>query len=170
MPPFRVFISSSMRGFEEYRAAMLDAAEELSRNGTFEIFLYEEHSHQAVPGKTICEAIFETSGERFDALFVFFRERVGQGVLDELDYFEKNIIPKNPECEVWWSRIECEECEPAVDRLMERLMTTYGGELPLVKTAPRNVSPHTLKGRFTAKLISLIPRIIQAAISEDRRD
>lgn len=149
--PFRVFVSSPVTGIEEFRYEIMSAARHAERSGKFEFFFFEHHENARVDGKTICESIFEQSGQNFDAFFVFFRDRVGPGTIEELDYFTQNILMENPNCKLWWSQIYCDQHGEEVNDFLGRLHEHNTG-LQVVPGEELNDRPSVLKGRFTAKL------------------
>jgi len=153
--PFRVFVSSPVTGIELFRYEIMSAARHAERSGKFEFFFFEQHENARVDGKTICESIFEQSGQHFDAFFVFFQNRVGQGTVEELDHFEQSIRPGNPNCRLWWSQIYCEQHPQDVSAFLGRLHE-YNTGLQCVAGEELNNAPSVLKGRFTAKLFETI--------------
>ena len=155
MSPFRVFVSSPVIGIEDFRIAIQSAARHAKSSGKIEFFFYEEHEITRIPGKTVCESIFAVAGHAFDAIFIFFKDRVGQGTQDELQYFEQIIIPGNEDCQIWWSQIYCENCSSEVTDLVMRLLTKNTG-LRVIAGEEKIDSPDRLKGRFTAKLFEVI--------------
>lgn len=162
MAPFRVFVSSPVTGIEEYRYEVMSAARYANRSGVFEFFFFEHHENKRVDGKTICESIFEESGTNFDAFFVFFKDRVGTGTREELDFFEETIIAKNPDCQVWWSQIFCESTPDDVQEFIGRLQA-YNTGLQTVEGEEMNDTPKVLKGRLTAKVFETIASVTQSA-------
>jgi hypothetical protein len=151
MQPFRVFVSSPVTGIELFRTEIMSAARYAKSGGQFEFYFFEEHENVRVEGKTICESIFEVSGIHFDAFFIFFRDRVGNGTREELDFLENTILKLNPGCQVWWTQIYCEQCPQDVEDFIGRLQN-YNTGLRVVAGEEMINSPRELKGRFTAKL------------------
>lgn len=156
MPPFRIFVCSPVDELEIYRAAVSDTAQAAESTGKFKFFFYENFENQVNNGKSVSQSIIENSGCEFDAILIFFRNRIGDGTLDELSYFEKEIFPKNKACQLWWSKIYCETCEPRVADLVKHLTNTYNTGLPALEGKLLNDSPEILTGRLTAKLIQAV--------------
>ncbi len=156
--PFRVFVSSPVTGIETFRYEIMSAARHAERSRKFEFFFFEHHENARVEGKTICESIFEQSGQNFDAFFVFFRDRVGAGTIEELDYFTNVILQNNPSCQLWWSQIYYDPPTNAVDDFLGRLHEHNTG-LQVVPGEELNDKPGVLKGRFTAKLFETMGSI-----------
>jgi hypothetical protein len=152
--PFRVFVSSPVDGIEKFRIEVMKVARAAENGGKFKFFFYEYFENARIPGKTVCESIFESSGEQFDALFIFFKDRVGAGTIEELDYFETKIIPKNPDCKVWWSQIHSDQKSEDVTQFVGRLLN-YSTGLPIVPGDEIIKRPSQLTGRLIAKLLSL---------------
>lgn len=116
--PFNVFLSSPVYGIKDYRETVVRTAMTMERrmDSKIKFHFYENYEIHRSDDKTICESIFETIGVKFDAFYIFFRERVGQGTIDELDYFENHLRAENPACELWWSEISCSpDKEPDAD-------------------------------------------------------
>lgn len=155
MPPFRIFVSSPVDGIEDFRTAVKRAARGVENSNKFQFFFYEQYENIRQPGKTVCESIFATSGHQFDALFVFFKDRVGSGTIEELDYFESTIIPQNPDCKIWWAPIYCAQRPDATTQFIGRLLQ-HGTELPEVAGDEKIEQPIQLTGRLAAKLWSLV--------------
>lgn len=154
MSPFRIFVSSPVDGIKDFRDAVIETSAFARRKGRFEFFFFEEHDNVRIPGKTICESIFVTSGLTFDALFVFFKDRIGNGTKEELDFFETTVIPANPRCDVWWSQIDC-DCYPQdVGDFIARLQA-YNTGLPTAQGLPKNCTPANLTNRLAAKLLDV---------------
>lgn len=159
LPPFRIFVSSPVDGIAKYRAAIMDSALEAIGNGRLEFFFYEYCQNPALEGKTVCECIFAEAGHNFDAIFVFFKDRVGSGTREELDYFEKIIIPLNPACQVWWSQIYNKSYPDDVTKFVKHLTTKYNTGLPAIPGKGLNKSAQRLKGRLTSKLLKVVAGI-----------
>ena len=158
MSPFRVFVSSPVDGIEDFRIAVMKAARAAENSRKFQFFFYENFENERLDGKTICESIFVSSGENFDALFVFFRDRVGAGTMEELDYFENAIMQRNPNCKIWWSQIFCNERSEGTKNLTARLLK-YSTGLPILPGDEKIERPSQLAGRLTAKLWSLVDQM-----------
>lgn len=150
--PFRVFVSSPVYGIERFRYAVLDAARAARGSGRFEFFFFEEKENCVTPGMTICESIFKANGHNFDALFIFFKDRVGQGTIDELEYFQNVIYPMNPSCEIWWTQIYSNSGHSSeVTTILEKL-NQFNTGIPIIPGRELISTPHDLALRFTAKL------------------
>ena len=132
----------------------MQAAEWAETSNRFEFFFYEKFENERLDGQTVCESIFKSSGLQFDALFVFFKERVGQGTIEELDYFESTIIPQNPRCKIWWTSIHCDERSGEANALVDRLLK-YNTGLPIVGRELKIETPIQLAGRLTVKCNSV---------------
>jgi hypothetical protein len=155
LPPFRIFVSSPVDGIEDFRTAVKRLALSAEINNKFKFFFYEQYENVRQHGQTVCESIFASSGDQFDALFVFFKDRVGPGTIEELDYFENMIIPQNPGCQIWWVPIYCEQRSDDTIEFVGRLLA-YGTELREVAGDEKIVQPIQLTGRLTTKLFSLV--------------
>ena len=156
MSKFRVFVSSSVDGIVEYRDAIYSHAMAANGGGRFDIFCYENHDIPTVPGKTIVENIFDVAGHDFDAFFIFFKDKLGNGTRDEFAYFRDVLRPENPDIQLWWTQIHCERNEDCVRDLLAELnqppghlgMPTFGG--------PRNITePMHLATRFFRTLLDI---------------
>ena len=88
---FRIFISTPIRDFETYRQKIRKCTDHFTETNLFEFFYYEDYQHRAESGKTISQVICEKSGISFDAMFVAFRENVGAGTIEEVNFFETDI-------------------------------------------------------------------------------
>ena len=164
MPPFRIFVSSPVDGIAEYRAEIIRAARCAVSGGTFEFFFYEQQDIECLPGQTVSEAVFAASGNNFDALFVFFKDYIGDGTLDEFDFFKNTVIKLNPRCEIWWSQIFCQNEPQNVRDFKAQLLgisadSTGSLGLPIVAGGEINDEPWKLAGRFTSKLFGLAARL-----------
>jgi hypothetical protein len=155
LPPFRIFVSSPVYGIEDYRYAVMSAARAASTSRKFEFFFYENSENHTIPGRTVCESIFAATELSFDAVFFFFKDRVGKGTWEELEFFETNILPGNPMCQIWWTQIFCDESPADVLSFIQRLLK-YNTGLAAVAGEEKIDRPEHLKGRFTAKLFSTI--------------
>lgn len=155
---FKIFISSPVDGIEEYREEIIRQTRDVVGNEIFEFFFYELQQIDILPNKTITESIFEKSGKDFDALFVFFKDRVGSGTIEELDYFENVIISSNENCQIWWTQIDCDHSPNDVQAFKARLLGHNLG-LPKIGGHLRIASPSMLGGVFTAKLWSLVSQL-----------
>lgn len=158
MPPFRIFVSSPVFGIEDYRYAVMSAARAAENCGKLEFFFFENSQNDRIAGQTICQSIFARTGTAFDAAFFFFKDRIGVGTREELDYFEAEILPVNPSCQIWWTQIYCETCPPEVSDFLARLQN-YNTGLPIVPGEEKIDRPDYLKGRFTAKLFSIVANL-----------
>lgn len=154
MPPFRIFVSSPVDGIEDFREEIKKIALAYETSKKFQFFFYEDFENELLPGMTICQSIFTSSGERFDALLIFFKDRVGPGTIEELDYFEQVIIPKYPHCKIWWSKIYCGGLPPDTRDFVNRL-GKYNTSLPIVGGDLKIERPSQLVGRLVAKIASL---------------
>lgn len=153
---YRIFISSPIWKFENFRQAILDSAKLLRETGRFELFFYEEHCHKAVEGKTITEVICDNSGQTYDAMFVAFQNRVGQGTLDELSYFENTIKSMNASADLWWCQVFCGDLEDETTDFRHRLVNHHGTELPIFDGQLVVERPSQLADRFAAHAMRLI--------------
>lgn len=137
----------------------MDAAIEATGSGKLEFFFYEYRENQIIDGKTVCESIFAEAGENFDAIFIFFKDRVGPGTHEELRYFENIIIPQNNDCQVWWSQIHCDRYPEDVTEFVKHLTTKYNTGLQAIPGKGLNNSPKNLKGRLISKLLKVVSEI-----------
>jgi hypothetical protein len=160
LPPFRVFVSSPVDGILDFRTEVKNAALAAEFGKKFQFFFYEDFENERLNGKTVCESIFASSGEQFDALFIFFKDRVGSGTIEELDYFEQVIIPKYPNCKIWWSQIYCNAQSDPTRELVQRLLGHSTG-LPIVGGDLKIKRPIQLVSRLMAKLLSLDVQILR---------
>jgi hypothetical protein len=116
-----VFVSSPVAGLTEFRQAVGQASRFGTESGKFEFFFFEHHENVRLEGMTVCQSIFETSGTQFDVFLMFFRDRLGDGTLEEFDAFERIFKAANPACKVWWAQIACEAHSDEVDAMLARL-------------------------------------------------
>lgn len=149
-----MFVSSPVDGIMDFREEIKKAALAAEVGKKFRFFFYEDFENERLNGKTVCESIFASSGEQFDALLIFFRDRVGPGTIEELDYFEQIIIPKNPHCKIWWSQIYCDDQSADTRDFVSRLLG-YSTGLPIVAGDLKIERPIQLVGRLVAKICSL---------------
>ena len=150
--PYRIFISSPVEEIASYREQVIRTAEIAASDGVFEFYYFEKMANVPEPGESICDSIIRHAGCEFDALFLFFKDRVGVGTLAEFEYFHKKR-KINPQIAIWWSQIHCEVASEEVKRIIGRLHE-YGTGLP--PGLPGEVlidAPHKLSDRFTRKLI-----------------
>jgi hypothetical protein len=156
MRPFRVFISSPKDGIADYRADIIRATRIVDPE-KFDFFYYEKQNITRKPGQEIHEAIFEVAGTDFDAIFIFFKDRVGRGTINEFDFFEKFILNNNPNCEIWWAQIHCSRTPKLVSDFIGRI-SIRELELPTIAGEELIVTPSMLRGRFTAKVMEVAHR------------
>lgn len=155
MPPFRVFLSSPVDGFDDFRYEIISAARSADASGKFQFFYFEQTENPRLPGMTICESIFESTGNAFDAFFIFFRDRVGAGTIEEFDYFERHLLQVNANCQLWWTKVYSANNQAGVNELLARLHN-YNTGLAAVPGEEKNSSERVLKGRFVAKLFQTV--------------
>lgn len=158
MPPFRIFLSSPVDGFDNFRNEIISATRYAECSGKFDFCYFERSENPRLPGRTICQSIFEATGTHFDAFFVFFRDRVGSGTREEFDFFEQVILVQNPNCQLWWTKVHSEQnLEGMTDFL--GLLHKYNTGLAAVPGEERISSEAVLKGRFVAKLFRAVVSI-----------
>lgn len=138
----------------------MKAARAAEASGHFKLFFYEHYENERVDGRTVCESIFVSSGEKFDALFVFFKDRVGLGTIEELDYFENSIMSMNPDCKIWWSQIHCENQSEDIKNFKERLLKHNTG-LPVAPGDEKIERPNQLAARLTTKIFSRVRQMLR---------
>ncbi len=152
MPPYRVFISSPVYGIPEFRSEVIGSLQDAAASGIFEFFYFEGHEIEIQPDKTICESIFAHCGDDFDAVYLFFRDRVGQGTRDEFDYYRNVLRKRNPNCQLWWTKINCGDHDLMTAQLLEDIHDV-GGNLGLWRRDGKLIeTPDILASVFTAKL------------------
>lgn len=115
--------------------------------------MYEQHENEKIPGKTVVESILETSGIRFDAFMIIFKDKLGNGTLEELEAYKNLMLPENPDIEVWWSQIVCPEHDQEVDELLEWLNQTQRTEMPCLAGEECLDTPEKLRTRVTNQII-----------------
>ena len=152
MPPFKVFISSPVYGIPEYRSEIIGSLQDAAASGIFEFFYYEAHEIEILQDRTICESIFAHCGDEFDAVYLFFKDRVGQGTRDEFNYFQNVLKQRNPNCQLWWTQISCAQHDQMTNELLQDIHSV-GGNLGLWRRDGKMIeSPDLLASVFTAKL------------------
>lgn len=158
VPPFRVFLSSPVDGFVDFRNQIISATRYAECSGKFEFCYFEKSENPRLPGKTICQSIFEATGTHFDAFFIFFGDRVGSGTREEFEYFEQVLLLQNPECQLWWTKVHTEQSLESVTELLGQLHK-YNTGLAAVPGEELISSEAILKGRFVAKLFRAVVSI-----------
>lgn len=157
---FKVFVSSPVAGLEPYREAV-GLASRLGQ-GRIEFFMFEQYENLRSPGKTVVESILETSGVEFDAFLVFFQDRLGNGTLEELEAFETIMRPKNPNIEVWWAQIHCEDHGHEVAEILERFNQEESTGMPCVKGEEWLNNPDKLRNRVMNQIIESLGKRAEA--------
>jgi hypothetical protein len=156
--PFKVFVSSPVDGIVDFRQAVSQAAAVLNSDDIFfpryHVFLYEEHENRMKPGMTISQSIASTFGDHCDAFIVFFRDRIGNGTLEEFTIFESHFRLINPACRLWWSQINCENTPDDVHVFRRRLLN-HATEMKAVRSQFLIETPDHLKERIIVRLASL---------------
>ena len=152
MPPFRVFISSPVYGIPEYRSEVIGSLQDAASSGMFEFFYYEAHEIEILDGMSICQSIFNHCGNDFDAAYFFFKDRVGDGTREEFDHFQNVLKPRNPDCQLWWTQIHCDNHDEMTGTLLADIHTV-GGNLGLWRRDGKMIdTPDILASVLTAKL------------------
>ena len=154
--PYRIFISSPVDEYETYREEILRCAKLFRLTGSFEFFFYEEHENKTMPGKTIAEAIYENSGDLYDAMFVSFRNRVGEGTVEELKFFNETIATNNPNAELWWCKAYCSKKKDGTVDFQKSLHNSHAIELPIFDGELLLRRPSQLVDRLHAHLMRKI--------------
>jgi predicted methyltransferase len=154
--PLRIFISSPVRGYKPFRAEILRCANQFRQSGKFDFFFYEEHKNQTEDGKTISQVIFENSGITYDAMFVSFKDRIGDGTQDELRFFKETIRKNNPNSKLWWCQAHCRRESKDVEKFKGELASLHGLELPLFNGILLLENEKQLADRFAAFLMQFL--------------
>ena len=123
-------------------------------NPRFHVFLYEQHETNMGPARSVGANIARTFGTHCDAYLTFFKDRVGQGTLDEFEIFEKKFRVHNLACKLWWARIHSEDPFAPVKDFVGRLYS-HSTEMKSVGPRLRIESPEDLKARVVLRLMSL---------------
>jgi hypothetical protein len=150
MAPFRVFVSSPVYEIEEYRQAVREQAALARASRAYDIFFFEEHDIPRLPDCSICESIFAACGNYFDAFFVFFRDRIGPGTLEEFNHFETVLLNENKNCQLWWAEIQSGPKPQEVLDFIGRLQR-YNTGLPIATSSLPLDSAKVLTGQFVVK-------------------
>lgn len=154
--PFRIFISSPVRGYELFREEILRCANQLRESGKFEFFFYEEHANETEDDKSISQVIFEKSGILFDAMFVSFAGRIGPGTWDELRFFNDVIKNRKPDAKLWWCQAFCPPEPAEVSAFKNELALSHGIELPMFNGTMLLRNEKQLTDRFAAHLMRFL--------------
>jgi hypothetical protein len=158
--PFKVFVSSPVYEIEDFRRAVAQAADVTNAghifNPRFHVFLYEQHDNQMDPALSPSENIVRTFGEHCDAFIVFFRDRVGNGTLEEFEIFRTRFRVQNPNCQLWWAQIRVNPVPPPVQDFCGRLIQEGGREMPAIRDQLTVESPDHLKERVISRLMGLL--------------
>ena len=158
---FNVFVASPEIATEHceiarFRAHVRRTATVFEQGGLpVKFHFYEDDQNPRLPGKTICESIFERMNVQFDAFYFFFADRVGEGTSEELEYFKTYRENENPACQLWWSQIYTpnypQETHDFIGRLQE-----YGTQLPSVTGEELIEKPDHLAGQLTVQVCKTI--------------
>lgn len=103
--PLKIFVSSPIDGIEDYRKQAFRVAHMMNKTGRYDVFLFENHMIEMDASKTISQNILALFGGRCDAFIVFFKDRIGNGTIEEIEHFKNRISADNPQCKLWWSQI-----------------------------------------------------------------
>ena len=89
---------------------------------------------------------------------MFFQGRLGSETLEELDAFERIMRPKNPDIEVWWAQISCENHNDEVAEVLERFNQEENTGMPCVKGEEWLNDPDKLRNRVVNQIIESLGR------------
>lgn len=148
--PLKVFVSSPVYGIEDYRTQAFRVAQVMNRSGRYDVFLFESHAIKMDSSKTISQNILALFGARCDAFIVFFKDRVGNGTLEEIEHFKNAFSVENPKCKLWWAQVSGGEHDQQVSDLIEDLYK-IGIQMPAAHSAVLD-SPEELQWRITTVL------------------
>lgn len=129
-------------------------AREAEGDGVFEFCYFEKEHIDILPGCTTTESIFSHFGDEFDAFFLFFRDTVGPGTRAEFDRYCGVLKDVNPNCQLWWRQVHCENHDESATELLTDLHKPGGNfglqrhDLAVVDT------PERLANLFVAKLLN----------------
>lgn len=151
--PLKVFVSSPTYGIEEYRKQAFRLAQVMNKGGKFDVFLFEDHAIKMDASKSISQNILGVFGQRCDAFIVFFKDRIGNGTLEEIDHFKARFSVDNPDCKLWWSQISGGPQNQDVLDLIGDLYS-IGIEMPAA-FSPMVDSPEELSWRMTTVLTTV---------------
>lgn len=158
MRPFRVFIASPINNFKDFRQELIATARENEDDSRFELCFFEkDHRNppKMLPEMSITQSIFAHFGPHYDAVFLAFKDRVGDGTRAEFEHFRNTLKVANPNCELWWRQVDCDSHDCATEELLSELHKPGGDTGMQRKDGGPVDTPDRLANLFVSKLLSV---------------